>query len=520
MIRVRQVKVSYKEVDKLKYKIASKLKININDIIDFNIVKESIDSRHKPDIYLVYEVDVNVKDISKINFDNDIFLSPKEEYEYVPKGTVKSKRPVIIGAGPAGLFAGYLLSEYGYNPLIIERGSKIEDRVSDVENFLKTGVLNTESNVQFGEGGAGTFSDGKLNTMTKDSGYRFKKVFETFVDCGAPEDILYKAKPHIGTDMLRNVIINLRNKIISLGGEIKYNSKLEDIIIENNKVTKIKVNDDYIDTDILVLAIGHSARDTFYMLNNYLNMEAKPFAVGVRISHKQSMINKSQYGVEDSILGPASYKLTHTCKNGRGIYTFCMCPGGYVINASSEKGMLAINGMSNHDRSSENANSALIVTVTPNDFGNNPMDGIEYQRDLETKAYEIGKGKIPIQLYKDFIDNKLSNKLGNVNPLFKGEYTLANINNILPNYISESLKEGIEVFGSKIKGYNSDDAILAAIESRTSSPVRIIRDDNYISNIEGIYPCGEGAGYAGGITSASVDGIKVAEAIMDKYDKE
>ena len=517
MIRVRQVKVFYKETDKLKYKIASKLKINVDEIIDFSIIKESIDSRHKPDIYLVYEVDVNVKDVSKIKFDNDIFISPKEIYEYTPKGSIKSKRPVVVGAGPAGLFAAYMLSEYGYNPILIERGSKVEDRVSDVEEFLNTGVLNTESNVQFGEGGAGTFSDGKLNTATKDTGYRFKKVFETFVECGAPSDILYKAKPHIGTDKLRNVIINLRNKIISNGGEVRYHSKLEDIVIENNKLTKIKVNSEYIDTDILVLAVGHSARDTFYMLNDYLNMEAKPFAVGVRIEHKQSMINLSQYGVEDSILGAASYKLTHTCKNGRGVYTFCMCPGGYVINASSEKNMLAINGMSNHDRASENANSALIVTVTPNDFGNNPLDGIEYQRDLEKKAYILGKGKIPVQLYKDFKNNKVSDKFGSVNPLFKGEYTLSNINEILPNYISESLIEGIEVFGSKIKGYNNDDAILAAIESRTSSPVRIIRDDNYISNIEGIYPCGEGAGYAGGITSAACDGIKVAEAIMDKY---
>lgn len=520
MIRVRQVKVFYKDVDKLKDKIVSKLKININDIIDFSIIKESIDSRHKPDIFLVYEVDVNVKDISKIKFDNDIFISPKEVYEYTPKGIIKASRPVVVGAGPAGLFAAYMLATYGYKPILIERGSKIEDRVSDVDEFLKTGVLNTESNVQFGEGGAGTFSDGKLNTATKDTGYRFKKVFETFVECGAPSDILYKAKPHIGTDKLRNVIINLRNKIISLGGDVRYNSKLEDIVITNNKISKIKVNNEYIDTDILVLAVGHSARDTFYMLNNYLNMEAKPFAVGVRIEHKQSMINLSQYGVEDSILGPASYKLTHTCKNGRGVYTFCMCPGGYVINASSEKNMLAINGMSNHDRASENANSALIVTVSPDDFGNNPMDGIEYQRDLERRAYELGNGKIPVQLYKDFKDNKVSDKFSSVNPLFKGEYILSNINEILPNYISESLIEGIEVFGSKIKGYNNDDAILAAIESRTSSPVRIIRDDNYISNIEGIYPCGEGAGYAGGITSAACDGIKVAEAIMDKYDKE
>ena len=518
MIRVRQVKVFYKDTN-IKDMVASKLRISKDDILAINIVKESIDSRHKPDIYLVYEVDVKLKDESRIRFDNDIFISPKEEYKYSPKGDVKlNNRPIIVGAGPAGLFAGYLLSEYGYKPIIIERGKKVEERVTDVEEFIKTGVLNTNSNVQFGEGGAGTFSDGKLNTMTKDTNFRFKKVFETFVSCGAGADILYKAKPHIGTDVLRKTIINLRNKIIANGGEVRYSSKLEDIVITDNKLTKVKVNDEWIDTDVLVLAIGHSARDTFYMLNNHLNMEAKPFAVGVRISHKQADINYSQYGTKESILGAASYKLTHTCKNGRGVYTFCMCPGGYVINASSEDDMLAINGMSNHARDSVNANSALIVTVSPDDFGNNPMDGIEYQRVLEAKAYELGSGNIPIQLYKDFKDNKVSTNVGSVTPLFMGSYKLSNLNDILPDYISESLKEGIEAFANKIKCFNDPDAILAAIESRTSSPVRIVRDEEYKS-IEGIYPCGEGAGYAGGITSASIDGIKVSEAIGNYFKK-
>ena len=518
MIRVRQVKVSINKLDNLSYIVANKLNINRNDIIDINIIKESIDSRHKPDIYFVYEVDVKLKDESKIKFNNDIFISPKEVYEFTPKGEVNLKhRPIIVGAGPAGLFASYQLATYGYNPIIIERGSKVEDRVKDVENFLKTGVLNTESNVQFGEGGAGTFSDGKLNTMVKDKEYRSKKVLETFVKFGAPKEILYSFKPHIGTDLLINVITNMRNEIIKLGGEFRYNSKLEDIVIENNKIVKVKVNDEYIDTDVVVLALGHSARDTFYMLNNYLHMEPKPFALGVRIEHKQSMIDKSQYGMVSDILGPASYKLAYTCSNGRGVYTFCMCPGGYVINSSSENNMLAINGMSNHARDTENANSALIVTVTPNDFGTNPLDGIEYQRDLEKKAYELNNGKIPVQLYKDFKLNQKSVSFGEVRPIFKGNYELSNINEILPKYITESLIEGIEEFNKKIKGFSNGDAILAAIESRTSSPVRITRDDNYISNIEGIYPCGEGAGYAGGITSAAIDGIKVSEAIMNKY---
>ena len=517
MIRVRQVKVSINKLDNLPYEVANKLHINKNDILDLNIIKESIDSRHKPDIYFVYEVDVKLKNESNIKFNNDIFISPKEEYEFTPKGDINlNHRPIIVGAGPAGLFTAYQLATYGYKPIIIERGNKVEDRIKDVENFLKTGVLNTESNVQFGEGGAGTFSDGKLNTMVKDKEHRSKKVLETFVKFGAPASILYSFKPHIGTDLLINVIANMRNEIIKLGGEFRYNSKLEDIVIENNKIAKVKVNDEYIDTDVLVLALGHSARDTFYMLNNYLHMEPKPFALGVRIEHKQSMIDKSQYGMVSDILGPASYKLAHTCKNGRGVYTFCMCPGGYVINSSSEKGLLAVNGMSNHARDTENANSALIVTVTPNDFGPNPLDGIEYQRKLEKKAYEINNGKIPVQLYKDFKLNQKSTSFGNVKPIFKGDYKLSNINEILPKYITESLIEGIEEFNKKIKGFSNDDAILAAIESRTSSPVRIVRDENYIS-IEGVYPCGEGAGYAGGITSAAIDGIKISEAIMNKY---
>ena len=517
MIRVRQVKVSINKLDNLPYEVANKLHINKNDILDLNIIKESIDSRHKPDIYFVYEVDVKLKNESNIKFNNDIFISPKEEYEFTPKGDINlNHRPIIVGAGPAGLFTAYQLATYGYKPIIIERGNKVEDRIKDVENFLKTGVLNTESNVQFGEGGAGTFSDGKLNTMVKDKEYRSKKVLETFVKFGAPASILYSFKPHIGTDLLINVIANMRNEIIKLGGEFRYNSKLEDIVIENNKIAKVKVNDEYIDTEVLVLALGHSARDTFYMLNNYLHMEPKPFALGVRIEHKQSMIDKSQYGMVSDILGPASYKLAHTCKNGRGVYTFCMCPGGYVINSSSEKGLLAVNGMSNHARDTENANSALIVTVTPNDFGPNPLDGIEYQRKLEKKAYEINNGKIPVQLYKDFKLNQKSTSFGNVKPIFKGDYELSNINEILPKYITESLIEGIEEFNKKIKGFSNDDAILAAIESRTSSPVRIVRDENYIS-IEGVYPCGEGAGYAGGITSAAIDGIKISEAIMNKY---
>ena len=521
MIRVRQVRINIKEKDKLKNKIASILKIKEQDIIVYNIIKESIDSRYKPGIYYVYEVDVSIKDESIINklHNKDIFISPKEEYEFTPTGNTKlNYNPVVVGSGPAGLFCAYMLSLNGYKPIIIERGEKVEDRVKTVNNFFETGILNPESNVQFGEGGAGTFSDGKLNTMVKDKRNIHKKVFEIFVECGAPKEIMYKNKPHIGTDILRNVIKNLREKIISMGGIFLYNTKLTDLVIKNNKLEEIIVNDNkHIKTNILVLAIGHSARDTFYMLNNYLKMEAKPFAVGVRVQHKQEMISKNQYGDSYKYLEPASYKLTHTCQNGRGVYTFCMCPGGYVVNSSSEEGMLCINGMSESKRDSENANSAVIVTVTPKDFGESPLDGIEYQRTLERSAYKLGNSNIPIQLYKDFKDNKIGNNIGTINPLFKGKYTLTNLRKILPNYISESLIEGITEFDKKIKGFAQDDVIVAGIEARTSSPVRIIRDDLGLSNIEGIYPCGEGAGYAGGITSSAIDGIKTSENIMNKY---
>ena len=517
MIRVREVRC---ELEKdLLTSIASKLKIRKDNIINFNIIKESIDSRRKPNIFLIYEVDVKLKDESIIydRLGNDIEISKNEVYNYTPKGNIKIKRPIIIGAGPAGLFAAYSLAINNYKPIVIERGKCVDDRINDVEKFLKTGILDTNSNVQFGEGGAGTFSDGKLNTMVKDVGYRNKFVLETFVKYGAYSDILYKAKPHIGTDKLINVIKNMRNDIIRLGGEFKYSETLTDIVIKNNRIESIITNKNTYDTDILILAIGHSARDTFYMLNNYLNMEAKPFAIGVRIMHNQDMIDVSQYGKVYKSLGPASYKLTYQTKKGRGVYTFCMCPGGYVINASSENSMLAINGMSNHDRSSRVANSALIVTVTPNDFGNNPLDGVEYQRDLERKAYNLANGSIPIQLYKDFKENKESINYKSVIPTLKGSFKLTDINRILPNYISESLKEAIPYFGTKIKGFDNDDAILAAIESRTSSPLRIVRNDEFVSNIDGIYPIGEGAGYAGGITSAAVDGVKVSESIMDKY---
>ena len=525
MIRLRQIKINVeKPYSQIYSKVAKMLQIKEQDIKDLKIVKKSLDARKKDNLFFVYEVDVNVvneEEILKNNSSLDIFKTPIEEYKFVNYGNIKlDNRPIIVGSGPAGLFCAYLLAENNYNPIIIERGEKVEERVRTIEEFWNTGKLNVNSNVQFGEGGAGTFSDGKLNTLVKDKNFRGKKVFEIFVENGAPKEIMYENKPHIGTDILRKVIINMRNKIISLGGEFKYNTKLTNLKIENNRLVGIEINDEeYIPCTTLVLAIGHSARDTFYMLNEKkLEMSAKSFAVGVRIEHPQKMINESQYGKKYADkLPPASYKLTYQTRNKRGVYSFCMCPGGYVVNASSEEQKLVVNGMSNYKRDTNNANSALVVTVTPKDFGDTPMSGIIFQRTLEEKAYKLGSGKIPIQLYKDFINNNESTKLGEIIPVTKGEYTFSNLNKILPEYISDALKEAIPTFDKKIKGYGRDDAILLGIESRTSSPVQIKRDEKLESNIKGIYPCGEGAGYAGGITTASMDGIKVAEAIASLY---
>ena len=522
MIRVRQVKVLYNEssIENITKKVAKKLNIKETDIKSLKINKESIDARKKPEIYYIYEVDcdlLNEELILRKNKSNDILKIDEKEYEIKVTGTNElNKRPVIIGSGPAGLFAGYYLAKLGYKPLIIERGEKIDDRVKSVEEFWNKGILNKNSNVQFGEGGAGTFSDGKLNTLVKDKEGRCKEVFKIFVENGADSNILYKNKPHIGTDVLRNVIINMRNKIIEMNGTFRFNTTLTDIKIENNKIKSIVLNNnEEIDTDILILAIGHSARDTFKMLyENKILMNPKPFAVGVRIQHPQDMINKSQYGNVE--IDAASYKLTYKASNNRGVYSFCMCPGGYVVNASSEENRLAINGMSNHARDTKCANSAIVVTVTPEDYGFNPLDGIEFQRELEEKAYNLGKGLIPVQLFKDYKENKVSTKFG-FEPCFKGNYTFADINKIFPEYINESLKEAIDYYDTKIKGFNRDDAILAGVESRTSSPVRIERDEIFNSNIKGIYPIGEGAGYAGGITTSAIDGLKVVEIIASIY---
>lgn len=526
MIRIRNIKVNIEEdnITTIKNKVSKLLHINSKDIINLKIVKQSLDARKKNTLFYVYEVDIEVVDEEKYlkrNTNNQIFKSPNEVYTF-PSQNI-SINPVIVGCGPAGLFAAYILAENGYKSTVIEQGEPIEERVKSVEEFFKTGKLNPHSNIQFGEGGAGTFSDGKLNTLVKDSNNRCKKVFEIFVENGAPEEIMYIKNPHIGTDLLRKVIINMRNKMLSLGVKFLYKTTLTDLIIKNNCLEEIVVNNtERIPCHNLILALGHSARNTFYMLHkNNVLMEAKAFAIGVRIEHPQEMINISQYGEKYAkILPNASYKLTYQTKNNRGVYSFCMCPGGYVVNASSEEGYLAINGMSNHARDSKNANSALVVTVTKDDFGNDPLSGIEFQRKLEQKAYNKENGKIPTQLLKDFLNNKKSTSLGEVEVITKGSYALSNLNDILPSFVTESLKEALPEFGKKIKGYDRDDAIMLGIESRTSSPVRIVRDEFGMSNIKGLYPAGEGAGYAGGITTAAMDGLKVAEHLINNNAKD
>ncbi len=522
MIRLRQVKIKVLEdnYDNLILKITKLLKIKKSDIINFKILKQSIDARNKNDIYFVYEIDINLKNEDLVLRKNKNILKVEEDELRITKGKNKlNKKIIIVGSGPAGLFAGYLLAEYGYSPLIIERGKKVEDRIIDVENFWNNNILDFDSNVQFGEGGAGTFSDGKLNTLIKDKEHLKEKVLDIFIKNGAPPKIAYVSNPHIGTDILRNVIKNMRDNIIKMGGEICYKTKLTNIIVKNNELEAIEINHkDIIPCSNLILAIGHSARDTFLMLSKKLEIISKPFAVGLRVMHKRSMIDDNQYGKFKDILGPASYKLTYTTKDRRGVYSFCMCPGGYVVNASSEDKGLVINGMSNHLRDTETSNSAIVVTVTKDDFGSNILDGINYQRELEQKTYSLGKGKIPIQLLKDFKKNKTSTSIGNVKPIMKGDYILSNLRDIVPDYIASSIIEAFSDFDKKIKGFNNDDTILAAIETRTSSPIRIIRDDYFESNIKGVFPCGEGAGYAGGITSSAIDGLKVARELISRYE--
>ena len=526
MIRISQLKLPINHSEKqLAEKLAKVLKIG-KQPFQYEIKKQSLDARHKNDKKFVYTIDVSIDSESKIVkkvADKNITLTNPKPYVFPSPGqTPLAHPPVIVGSGPAGLFCAWYLAKAGYKPIVLERGEEADKRQLTVEKFWKDGVLDPESNVQFGEGGAGTFSDGKLNTLVKDTFGRNHEVLKRFVAAGADEAIIYQQKPHLGTDVLIGIVQKMRHEIEEMGGEFRFRSKMTDLRFENNCLTSVEVNNEYeIHAEVCVLAIGHSARDTFAMIHKKgIYLEPKSFAVGLRMEHPQKMMNMNLYGEEENeILGAGAYKVTHTCENGRGVYSFCMCPGGYVVNASSEPEMLAVNGMSYQARDGENANSALIVTVNPSDFPDEgPLGGIAFQRNLERAAWELGKGKIPVQLFKDYCKNQPSTVIGEVKPSMKGEYVLTNVRSILPDEIGASIEEGIYAFDKKLNGFAREDALLSGIESRTSSPVRIVRDsENLLANYEGIYPCGEGAGYAGGITSAAMDGIKVAECIAKKF---
>lgn len=542
MIRIQQIKVpvkhSHTDIEK---KIQKILRLKSGQAFTYRIWKQSIDARRKNEVSYVYTVDVFIKEEAKLIHmvnDKNIMLTKEKKYKFQVHGTMPLKqRPVIAGSGPAGLFCAYQLALYGYRPIILERGKQADQRQKDVEQFWNNGILNPNSNVQFGEGGAGTFSDGKLNTLVKDPLGRNRYVLETFVQCGADDSILYVNKPHIGTDVLVDVVRNLRNEIIRLGGTFYFETCLTDIQIQRdgsrntdisenkngNRLCSITVETGgvsrKINTDLLVLAIGHSARDTFEMLyRRQVPMEAKAFAVGFRVEHPQHMINEHQYkGADMRFLPAASYKVTAS-GGGRGVYSFCMCPGGYVVNASSEEGRLAVNGMSYQKRDGENANSAVIMAVTPADYpSQTPLGGIEFQRRLEERAYELGGGKIPQQLYGDFKAGRLSDGYGSFASQAKGACAFTDLRGLLPPALNEAFMNGMQQFADYIPDFDRYDAILSGVESRTSSPVRIPRDDTLQSSIQGLYPCGEGAGYAGGIMSAAMDGMKTAEAVAAVY---
>ena len=520
MIRIRDIALPPEHnVSQLQFEAAQLLKVSNSKVRGLRIVKRSVDARKKPDVKIIYTVDVavegNEEKLLRKSGCKRASIAPVSYYKAPKCDVVSEKRPVVVGFGPAGMFAALILAKAGLKPLVLERGEDAKSRHEKVQHFWKTGELDVRSNVQFGEGGAGTFSDGKLNTGVNNP--RIGWILEQFVKCGARENILYDAKPHVGTDVLLHVVQNLRGWIVSLGGEVRFNSQVTDIRSEDEKLTGLILeNGEIIECDHAIFAIGHSARDTFEKLHEkQIPMEPKPFAMGVRIEHKQTTIDSAQYGGINPVLPPADYKLVKHLEDGT-VYTFCMCPGGYVVAAASEAGRVVTNGMSYADRDGENANAALLVTVNPQEFPyEGTLGGVKWQREIEEAAYKIsGSYKAPAQKVGDFLAGRASEGVGNVQPTYRPGVAWCDLNEVLPEKIARSLREAIPLLDRNLKGFSDSDAVLTAPETRSSSPVRIIRGEDRQSQLKGLYPSGEGAGYAGGIMSAAIDGIQSAEALI------
>ena len=526
MIRLRDIPLPPEHnAHQLQFEAAQLLHVSVSKIRHLKIVRRSVDARKKPDIKIIYTIDVavdgNEKRILKQSGSKRAAIAPVSYYKAAKNVPQPEKRPVVVGFGPAGMFAALVLAIAGWKPLVLERGEDAETRHEKVQKFFETGVLDVRSNVQFGEGGAGTFSDGKLNTGVNNP--RIGWILEQFVKAGAREDILYDAKPHVGTDVLLTVVQNIRQRIISLGGEVRFNTQVTGLCTENGKLTGLKTEaGEIIPCDSCVLAIGHSARDTFEMLEaTGIPMEPKPFAMGVRIEHKQTTVDESQYGMVSPVLPPADYKLVEHMEDAT-VYTFCMCPGGHVVAAASEEGRIVTNGMSYADRDGENANAALLVTVNPADFPyEGTLGGMKWQREIEKKAYCVsGSYRAPAQLVGDFLAGKASTGEGHVKPTYRPGVHWCDLHQVLPERITRSIAEALPKLDGKLKGFADGDAVMTAPETRSSSPVRIIRNEVRQSALEGLYPTGEGAGYAGGIMSAAIDGMMTAEAILGvAYDR-
>lgn len=525
MIRLSNIKLNIKRDENEVFSKAKKILDLSDEQVKFiEISKYSIDARKRSDIKYVYSVDMLLSEKATRRALTHKDVTEVKSYEYKTPSVSSDVRPIIIGSGPSGLFNALILIEAGLKPIIIERGKKVEDRKIDVEKLMKEGIFDENSNIVFGEGGAGTFSDGKLTTGIKDD--RKKKVIDLFIENNAPKEIKYLTKPHIGTDNLTEVVKNMRNKIIEKGGEFHFETILTDLITEDNKVTGVKLKNkekEYtLNSDIVCLCVGHSSFDTFKMLyDKGINLEAKPFAIGARIEHKREFINVSQYKEKyDKRLPSADYKLTAMSSDKRNVYTFCMCPGGVVVPSMSSPNTLVVNGMSYYSRKEENSNSAIIVNVTPDDFknfGDIPcLSGFYFQREIEEKAFINGGSNYfaPVQMVADFLQDKKSENIGTVIPSYTPGYTLADFRQILPPFVIDALKDGINDMDKKIKGFASNDAVLTAVETRSSSPCRILRDDSMQTNVKGLFAVGEGSGYAGGITSSCIDGIKCAENII------